>query len=111
MESKATQPHWSSMDRMEEPGFPWQSRSVDMAISTWRRSSDAPLCLTALTYHHPSRWLMKTKQQSEIIRRLRCAAGHLNAVIEMTENGGSCEKVLHQLNAVEAALQAAGFRL
>ena len=54
---------------------------------------------------------MKSNQQVEIIRRLRCAAGHLNAVIEMTENGGSCEKVLHQLNAVEAALQAAGFRL
>ncbi len=54
---------------------------------------------------------MKSNQQVEITRRLRCAAGHLNAVIEMTENGQSCEKVLHQLNAVEAALQAAGFRL
>ena len=49
---------------------------------------------------------MKPDQQSEIIRRLRCAAGHLNAVIEMTEAGQPCEQVLHQLNAVQAALRA-----
>ena len=54
---------------------------------------------------------MKQDQQSEIIRRLRCAAGHLNAVIEMAEDGQSCEKVLHQLNAVEAALHIAGSKL
>ena len=54
---------------------------------------------------------MKPDQQSEIIRRLRCAAGHLNAVIEMTEAGQPCEQVLHQLNAVEAALRVAGTRL
>ena len=54
---------------------------------------------------------MKPDQQSEIIRRLRCAAGHLNAVIEMTEAGQSCEQVLHQLNAVQAALRAAGSKL
>jgi DNA-binding FrmR family transcriptional regulator len=54
---------------------------------------------------------MKPDQQSEIIRRLRCAAGHLNAVIEMTEAGQPCEQVLHQLNAVQAALRAAGTKL
>ena len=54
---------------------------------------------------------MKPDQQSEIIRRLRCAAGHLNAVIEMTEAGQSWEQVLHQLNAVQAALRAAGSKL
>lgn len=48
---------------------------------------------------------------TEIVRRLRCAAGHLNAVIAMAEHGQSCEKILHQLNAVEAALHAAGGRL
>ncbi len=32
---------------------------------------------------------MKPDQQSEIIRRLRCAAGHLNAVIKMAEAGCS----------------------
>ena len=54
---------------------------------------------------------MKPDQPSEIIQRLRCAAGHLNAVIEMTETGQSCEQVLHQLNAVQAALRAAGIKL
>lgn len=54
---------------------------------------------------------MKPDQQSDIIRRLRCAAGHLNAVIEMTETGQPCEQVLHQLNAVQAALRAAGTKL
>lgn len=54
---------------------------------------------------------MKSKQQSEIVRRLRCSAGHLNAVIEMAEAGQPCEQVLHQLGAVEAALHAAGAKL
>jgi DNA-binding FrmR family transcriptional regulator len=54
---------------------------------------------------------MKPKQQSEIIRRLRCSAGHLNAVIEMAEAGQPCEQVLHQLGAVDAAIRAAGSRL
>ena len=54
---------------------------------------------------------MKPDQQPEIIQRLRCAAGHLNAVIEMTEAGQPCEQVLHQLNAVEAALRRAGTKL
>jgi DNA-binding FrmR family transcriptional regulator len=54
---------------------------------------------------------MKPDQLSEIIRRLQCAAGHLNAVIEMTEAGQPCEQVLHQLNAVQAALRAVGTKL
>ena len=54
---------------------------------------------------------MTADPQAEILRRLRCAAGHLNAVIEMAEDGQPCENVLHQLNAVEAALHAAGGRL
>jgi DNA-binding FrmR family transcriptional regulator len=54
---------------------------------------------------------MKSEQQSEITQRLRCAAGHLNAVIEMAEAGHSCEQVLHQLGAVESALRAAGIKL
>ena len=54
---------------------------------------------------------MKPDQQSEIIRRLRCAAGHLNAVINMAESGEPCEQMLHQLNAVQAALRAAGAKL
>ncbi len=54
---------------------------------------------------------MKPDPQDEILRRLRCAAGHLNAVIQMAESGQPCEKVLHQMNAVEAALHIAGFKL
>ncbi len=54
---------------------------------------------------------MKLDQRSEIIRRLRCAAGHLNAVIKMAEAGEPCGQVLHQLGAVNAAIRAAGARL
>ena len=54
---------------------------------------------------------MKPDPQSDIIRRLRCAAGHLNAVIEMTEAGQPCEEVLHQLSAVQAALRVTGSKL
>ena len=54
---------------------------------------------------------MKPNQQSEIMRRLHCAAGHLNAVIEMVEEGEPCEQVLHQLVAVNAAIRAAGSKL
>lgn len=54
---------------------------------------------------------MKFDQQAEILYRLRCAAGHLNAVVNMAESGQPCEKVLHQLNAVQAALHIAGFKL
>lgn len=54
---------------------------------------------------------MKSEPDPKIVRRLRCAAGHLNAVIEMTESGEPCEQVLHQLNAVQAALQTAGVKI
>ena len=54
---------------------------------------------------------MKPDQQSEILRRLRCAAGHLSAVIEMTEAQQPCEQVLHQLNAVQAALRITGVKM
>ena len=56
---------------------------------------------------------MKSDQQAEIIRRLHCAAGHLNAVIDMAEADRPCRvaQVLHQLNAVQAALRAAGSRI
>jgi DNA-binding FrmR family transcriptional regulator len=54
---------------------------------------------------------MKPDQQSEVIRRLRCAAGHLNAVVEMSETGQPCEKILQQIHAVQAALRAAGIKI
>lgn len=49
--------------------------------------------------------------QVDITRRLRCAAGHLQAVIEMTEIDATCEQVLHQLNAVRAALHMVGIKI
>ena len=55
--------------------------------------------------------MKKSSPQSEVLQRLRSASGHLNAVIKMAEAGQSCEAVLHQLGAVEAALRAAGARL
>jgi hypothetical protein NreA len=54
---------------------------------------------------------MTPEPDPEIVLRLRCAAGHLNAVIKMTESGEPCEQVLHQLNAVQAALQTAGVKI
>ena len=43
-----------------------------------------------------------------LLRRLRTASGHLNAVIRMVEDEVPCEQVLQQLQAVQAALQSAG---
>ncbi len=45
--------------------------------------------------------------QDALLARLRSAEGHLHAVTGMVEAGAPCEQVLHQLNAVCAALRAA----
>lgn len=55
--------------------------------------------------------LMQADEQAEIVRRLRSAGGHLEAIIGMLEAGEPCESILHQLGAVQAALRAAGARL
>jgi len=54
---------------------------------------------------------MEPNPHADIIRRLRCTAGHLNAVIEMAESGQPCEQVLHQLNAVQSALRSTGIKI
>lgn len=54
---------------------------------------------------------MKSDQRADILHRLHCAAGHLNAVIEITEADQPCEQVLHQLKAVEAALHIVAAKL
>lgn len=54
---------------------------------------------------------MKPGKQSELINRLHCVAGHLNAIIKMVEADQPCEQVLHQLGAVEASIRAAGSKL
>ncbi len=48
------------------------------------------------------------REQQEIIARLRSAEGHLHAVVKMVEADKPCDQVLHQLEAVQAALRAAG---
>ena len=45
--------------------------------------------------------------QEAIVNRLRTTEGHLHAIIGMLESDAACEEVLHQLDAVEAALDAA----
>jgi uncharacterized protein len=42
-----------------------------------------------------------------LIKRLKRAAGHLNTVIEMIENGRPCLDLAQQLQAVESAVGAA----
>ncbi|TFL14038.1 metal-sensing transcriptional repressor [Pusillimonas caeni] len=42
-----------------------------------------------------------------IIKRLRRAAGHLNSVIQMIEDGRPCLELAQQLQAVEKAVQKA----
>jgi DNA-binding FrmR family transcriptional regulator len=54
---------------------------------------------------------MKSDQRTDILCRLRCAAGHLNAITEMIETDRPCDQVLHQLNAVEGALHAVRAKL
>ncbi len=47
----------------------------------------------------------RTIDRSKIIRRLQIAEGHLRKVREMVGNNAYCIDVLHQSNAVEAALK------
>ena len=48
------------------------------------------------------------EERTAILNRLRSAEGHLHAIIGMLEANTPCEQVLHQLNAVEAALSKSG---
>lgn len=52
-----------------------------------------------------------TEINPEVIRRLRSADGHLQSVIKMVEAGQPCEEILHQLDAVRAALRTIGFEI
>ncbi len=47
----------------------------------------------------------------DFLTRLRCAQGHLKAIVNMVLRGASTEDVLAQLWSVEAALSAAGERM
>ncbi len=50
---------------------------------------------------------MSLERNNPVVRRLQSAKGHLQSVVAMVEAGEPCGKVLHQLNAVQAALHAA----
>ncbi|MCL4338090.1 metal-sensitive transcriptional regulator [Patescibacteria group bacterium] len=47
----------------------------------------------------------KKTQKDQIVRRLKIAEGHLKKVRKMVENDTYCIDVLHQSQAVEAALK------
>lgn len=44
-----------------------------------------------------------------VINRLKRAAGQLNGIIEMLEEGRDCEEIVVQIAAVSKALDRAGF--
>jgi DNA-binding FrmR family transcriptional regulator len=50
-------------------------------------------------------------EQDAVLQRLRTVEGHLHAVSQMLEDGVPCQQILHQLNAVQCALEAAGSQL
>jgi DNA-binding FrmR family transcriptional regulator len=43
--------------------------------------------------------------QTNVVKRLRSAAGHLQGVVGMVEEGADCDSVLSQVFAVQAALR------
>jgi DNA-binding FrmR family transcriptional regulator len=46
-----------------------------------------------------------------VLQRLRSAQGHLDAVVRMAEEGSHCLDVVHQLSAVQGALERVRRRL
>lgn len=46
--------------------------------------------------------------QERILHRLKIAKGHLEKVIEMSQNNDYCIDVLHQLQAVQEGLKGTG---
>lgn len=50
---------------------------------------------------------MEHASHSDIIKRLKRAHGHLNAVIGMIEEGRACTDLAQQLHAVESAISNA----
>ncbi len=47
----------------------------------------------------------KNNKQANLVFRMEVAHGHLSAIIGMLENNEPSEKVLHQICAVQAALE------
>ena len=49
--------------------------------------------------------------QTDLIRRLRSAEGHLRGIMRMVEAGANCQDILHQVRAVRGALDEIKWRL
>ncbi|MBI3762007.1 MAG: metal-sensitive transcriptional regulator [Chloroflexi bacterium] len=49
--------------------------------------------------------------QADLVRRLRCAEGHLRGIAAMIERGDDCQTVIHQTLAVQAAIREINRRL
>ena len=50
-------------------------------------------------------------EKEAILQRLHTAEGHLHAVSRMVAEEASCQQVLHQLNAVQCAIEAVGSQI
>jgi DNA-binding FrmR family transcriptional regulator len=49
--------------------------------------------------------------RADLVRRLRCAEGHLRAIAGMIETDADCQAVLQQMVAVQGALREVNRRL
>ncbi|OGO15503.1 MAG: hypothetical protein A2Z14_01640 [Chloroflexi bacterium RBG_16_48_8] len=47
---------------------------------------------------------MKPESQDEVLRRLRCIEGHVRGVAKMVETDSNCLSVIHQVKALQGAL-------
>ncbi|GEM_PF-1051745 len=52
-----------------------------------------------------------TEERTAILNRLKSAEGHLRAIVGMMETGRPCAEILHQLDAVGAAITVVGCAL
>ena len=50
---------------------------------------------------------MKPSYQASVIRRLKIARGHMDAVVRMVEADAYCPEVMKQLSAVQGSLEQA----
>lgn len=45
-----------------------------------------------------------SEDKADLVRRLRCAEGHLHGITTMIERGADCPSIVQQIVAVQAAL-------
>lgn len=59
----------------------------------------------------PLRPVYRTEQQREVINRLKRIEGQVRGLIEMVEDGRSCEDVAQQMSAARKAMDKAFYRM